>query len=193
MILPQTLKGNYIERMSDEEFFQFCQDNRDLKFERDSNGQIIVMSPTTFITGDRNDEILYQLRKWNKKAKLGRTVDSDTGFYLKNGAMRNPDAAWISNERLNALDPSELESFPHVCPDFIVELRSKSDRLENLKNKMREWMENGCRLGWLIDADNEIVFIYSNEGENIHQGFDTDLSGEPVLPGFTFVLKELRV
>lgn len=104
MILPRTLKGNYIERMSDEEFFQFCQDNRDLKFERDSNGQIIVISPTTFITGNRNNEILFQLNAWNKKTKLGRTVDSDTDFYLKNGAMRNPDAAWISNERLSALD-----------------------------------------------------------------------------------------
>jgi Uma2 family endonuclease len=193
MILPATLKGRYIERMTDEEFFHFCQDNKGFKFERTSEGQIILMSPTTFITGDRNSEIISQLRNWNKKYKLGRAVDSDTGFYLNNQAMRNPDAAWVSNERLKQISEEELDRFPHLCPDFIVELRSKGDTLRELKAKMNEWMENGCRLGWLIDADEEVVYVYHNQTETIHKGFDTPLSGEPVLPGFTLVLSELRV
>lgn len=193
MIFPATLKGSYIERMTDEEFFHFCQDNNDFKFERTADGQIILMSPTTFVTGDRNSEIISQLRIWNKKYKLGRTVDSDTGFYLANGAMRNPDAAWVSHSRLKDISEEDLNMFPHLCPDFIVELRSKSDTLKELKAKMKEWMENGCRLGWLIDADEEVVYVYHNQTETIHKGFDTPLSGEPDLPGFTLVLSELRV
>lgn len=194
MIFPTTIKGSYIERMTDDEFFHFCQDNTDIKFERTASGQIIVMSPTTFITGDRNHEILYQLRKWNKKYKLGRAVDSDTGFYLANGAMRNPDAAWVSNEKLAKLPVSELDSFPHLCPDFIVELKSKSDSIKDLKVKMDEWMSNGCLLGWLIDVDTEIVFVYE-QGKQIfeHKNFDLLLSGEPVLKGFELILSELRV
>jgi Uma2 family endonuclease len=193
MILPATLKGRYIERMSDEEFFNFCQDNHDFKFERTAEGQIILMSPTTFVTGDRNSEIISQLRVWNKKHKLGRTVDSDTGFYLANGAMRNPDAAWVSNERLKEISEEDLNRFPHLCPDFIVELRSKGDTLKDLKTKMKEWMENGCRLGWLIDADEEIVYVYYNGKEITHKGFDNPLSGEPVLPNFNLILSDLRV
>jgi Uma2 family endonuclease len=193
MILPATLKGRYIERMTDEEFFYFCQDNKDFKFERTSDGQIVLMSPTTFVTGDRNGEIITQLRIWNKKHRLGRAVDSDTGFYLNNQAMRNPDAAWVSNERLKQIAEEELHRFPHLCPDFIVELRSKDDTIKELKAKMKEWMENGCLLGWLIDADEEVVYVYHNQTETIHKGFDTPLSGEPVLPGFTLVLSELRV
>lgn len=193
MILPQALKGDYIEKMTDDEFFRFCQDNRDLKFERTADSKIIVMSPTFFITGDRNSEIITQLRVWNKKSKLGRVVDSDTGFYLPNGAMRNPDAAWVSHDRLKTIDPSELLKFPHLVPDFIVELKSRSDRLQDLETKMKEWMENGCRLGWLIDADEEKVYVYEGKSKQTHLGFDFPLSGGPVLPGFEFQLSELRV
>lgn len=193
MILPATLKGSYIERMTDEEFFYFCHDNKDFKFERTSEGQIILMSPTGFITGDRNRSIIKQISIWNDQYKLGRAVDSDTGFYLANGAMRNPDSAWVSNERLKNISAEELKGFPHLCPDFIVELKSASDRIEDLKKKMNEWMHNGCRLGWLIDADEEIVYVYHNSQETIHNGFDNPLSGERVLPGFSLILSELRM
>jgi len=192
MVFMQTLKGEYLEQMSDEEFFRFCQDNRDLKLERDANGQIIIMSPTTFITGKRNNEILFQLNQWNKKHKLGTTVDSDTGFYLPNGAMRNPDAAWVSHERLNAIDPKELDHFPHLCPDFVVELRSKGDSLKELQTKMQEWMNSGCRLGWLIDADAEIVYVYEGNQQRQHSNFDNPLSGGEVLPNFELIVAELR-
>lgn len=194
MIFPTLVKGSYIESMTDEEFFRFCQDNRDVKFERTSTGQIIIMSPTTYLTGKRNNRILFQLNLWNEKYKLGDTVDSDTGFYLANGSMRNPDAAWISKEKLATVPRAELDSFPHLCPDFIIELRSKSDSLSDLKNKMQEWIDNGCQLGWLIDADEEVVYIYEPGKEIItHTDFNTPLSGSPLLPGFELILSELRV
>ena len=190
-----TLRGKVIEQMDDDEFFHFCQENSNLKFERDSKGQIIIISPTAILSGDRNSEINFQLRAWNKKKKLGRIVDSDTGFYLKNTAMRNPDAAWISNEQYAKLSEKEIKkSFAYLCPDFIVELKSYSDTIEEQIVKMKEWMENGCRLGWLIDVDAETVYIYEeNKPERVLQGFDQTLSGEPVLPEFYFVLSELRL
>jgi Uma2 family endonuclease len=190
-----TLRGKVLEQMDDDEFFHFCQENSNLKFERDSKGQIIIMSPTSIISGDRNSETNFQLRAWNKKKKLGRIVDSDTGFYLKNTAMRNPDAAWISNEQYAKLSEKEIKkSFAYLCPVFIVELKSYSDSIEELRSKMKEWMENGCRLGWLVDVDRETVYIYEeNKPERILQGFDQTLSGEPLLPGFEFILSELRL
>lgn len=178
--------------MSDEEFFYFCQDNRDFKFERTPDGQIILMPLTHYVTGKRNNEILFQLTQWNKKFKSGECVDSDTGFYLPNGAMRNPDAAWISWDRLKTVSKEDLQTFPHLCPDFIVELKSSSDRLASLKAKMKEWMDNGCRLGWLVDADEEVVYVYHSGEETAHKGFDKPLSGEPVLPGFELILSELK-
>ncbi len=194
MIFPTLVKGSYIESMTDEEFFRFCQDNRDVKFERTSTGQIIIMSPTTYLTGKRNNRILFQLNLWNEKYKLGDTVDSDTGFYLANGSMRNPDAAWISKERLATVPKAELDSFPHLCPEFIIELRSKSDSLLDLKKKMQEWIDNGCQLGWLIDADEEVVYIYEPGKESrTHNDFNTPLSGSPILPGFELILSELRM
>lgn len=191
MILPAKIKG--LEKLTDEEFLYFCQENRDLKIERSPNREILVEEPTFFYTGEQNSEIIYQLQKWNKEHQLGRCVDSDTGFFLENGAMRNPDAAWVSNERLKLIDPSELRKFPHLCPDFIVELKSSSDSLQSLKQKMAEWMENGCSLSWLIDPDSEIVYVYEGDTERIHIGFDRPVSGDPTLPGFTLILSELRI
>lgn len=194
IVSDRILKGSYIERMTNEEFFRFCQDNRDFKFEREANGQIVLMSPTHYLTGKRNNEILYQLTAWNKKKKLGECVDSDTGFYLPNGAMRNPDAAWISHERLKEVQPEDLRSFLSVCPNFIVELRSGSDSINDLHTKMAEWISSGCLLGWLIDADEEIVYVYQ-PGKTVekHTNFGQPISGDPVLPGFSLTLSELRM
>jgi len=195
VFLPtRVLKGSFIERMTDTEFFTFCQDNNEFKFERTAEGQIILMSPTHYLTGRRNNEILFQLTQWNKKYLKGECVDSDTGFYLQNGAMRNPDAAWISNEKAALFKEKELRSFPHVCPDFVIELRSESDRLKDLKSKMTEWINNGCQLAWLIDADEEIVYIYRpGKSEEIFKDFNNTLSGDPELPGFNLILSDLRV
>jgi Uma2 family endonuclease len=194
ILTDRILRGSYIERMTNEEFFRFCQDNRDFKFEREANGQIVLMSPTHYLTGKQNNEILYQLTAWNKKRKLGECVDSDTGFYLSNGAMRNPDAAWISHQRLKEVSPKDLRSFLSICPNFIVELRSGSDSINELNAKMEEWINNGCLLGWLIDADEETVYIY-RPGKEVeqHTNFDQPISGDPVLPEFSLMLSELRM
>jgi Uma2 family endonuclease len=193
MIFPTTLKGKYLQNMTDDEFTEFCQENDELKIERLPDRQILVEEPTHFYTGERNSEIIYQLTKWNKEHKLGQCVDSNTGFFLTNGAMRSPDAAWTSNERLNSIDPSELKKFPHLCPDFIVELKSSSDSLKNLKAKMVEWVENGCALGWLIDPESETVYVYTRQSQSEHREFGQSISGEPTLPGFHFILSELRI
>lgn len=180
--------------MTDEEFYTFCVENENIKFEREPDGQIVIMSPTGFNTGSRNSEIIAQLHVWNRKNRLGKVSDSDTGFYLPNGAMRNPDAAWTSNERLAAVPEAELEKFPHLVPDFIVELVSKSDYPKNLDAKMKEWMANGCRLGWLIDPYQETLTIYSPGSEpQTLNGFDSTADGGNVLPGFVMELKDLRV
>ncbi|HEY0654150.1 MAG TPA: Uma2 family endonuclease [Chryseosolibacter sp.] len=193
MIFPTRIKGKHVQGMSDDEFTEFCEDNSELKIERSPNREIVVQEPTHFYTGGRNSEIIYQLAKWNKEHRLGQCVDSNTGFFLSNGAMRSPDAAWISHERLNSIDKAELRKFPHLCPDFIIELKSSSDSLNDLKEKMAEWMQNGCLLGWLIDPETETVYVYQGGLQVTHNGFDKRLSGEPVLRGFEFILADLRL
>lgn len=194
MLGEYIIGGRWVESMTDDEFYAFCVENESIKFEREPDGQIVIMSPTGFNTGSRNSEIIAQLHDWNRERRMGRVSDSDTGFYLPNGAMRNPDAAWTSDERLSSVPEAELEKFPHMVPDFIVELVSKSDYPKNLDAKMKEWIANGCRLGWLIDPFTETVTIYSpNQEPESVKGFDRSVSGGEALPGFELVLKELRV
>lgn len=176
---------------TDEEFFNFCSQNKELKFEMDSNKQIYIMSPTGAITGDFNSEINFQLRTWNKKTKLGFVFDSSTGFVLPSGAMRSPDAAWITKEHWEALSVDDKKRFPHICPDFIIELLSESDSLKATKEKMIAWINNGARLAWLIDFENTTVSIYKPNREVIQQTFEQVVSGEDVLPGFELNLKEI--
>lgn len=194
MLGEYIIGGRWVESMTDDEFYAFCVENESIKFEREPDGQIVIMSPTGFNTGSRNSEIITQLHVWNRERRFGRVSDSDTGFYLPNGAMRNPDAAWTSYERLRSVPEAELEKFPHLVPDFIVELVSKSDYPKNLDTKMKEWIANGCPLGWLIDPFTETVTIYlpNQEPESV-KGFDRSISGGEVLPGFELDLKELRV
>lgn len=181
-------------RLSDEEFYNFCRENRDLHIERNANQDIIIMSPTGYITGDRNSEITRQLGNWNKKSKSGRVFDSSTGFALPNGAVKSPDAAWISHEHDQQLSPEDRKKFAPVCPDFVIELKSENDDIPELQNKMVEWIENGCRLGWLIDADEEKVYIYQpKQPVCTIEGFNNTVDGGEVLPGFILELSELRV
>lgn len=122
-------------RLSDEEFYNFCRENRDLHIERNANQDIIIMSPTGYITGDRNSEIIRQLGNWNKKSKSGRVFDSSTGFALPNGAVKSPDAAWISHEQDQQLSPEDRKKFAPVCPDFVIELKSENDDIPECKTK----------------------------------------------------------
>ena len=188
--MPVTLKMG--DLMSEEEFFQFCQMNDTLEFERDSQGNIILMSPTGSLTGGFNSRILIELGIWNKKKYLGITFDSSTGFTLPNGAVRSPDVSWIKSDKWNLITESQKEQFAPICPDFVVEIRSKSDGLKYLQNKMDEYISNGTQLGWLIDRFEEKVYVYrAGEAVFIHDTLNVKLSGETILPGFVLDLGSL--
>ncbi len=182
-----------IRTMTDDEFYFFCQENNDLKFERDSTGTIKLVGQTGGETGERNSELNADLTIWNRHYKLGYVYDSSTGFRLPNGATRSQDAAWVLAERRNALTPKQHKKFPPLCPDFIVELMSESDSLKECLSKMQEYMDNGCRLAWLIDPKTEETRIYRPDGSvRVLTGFDNTLTGEDVLPEFAFELSVLR-
>ncbi|MEC4813393.1 MAG: Uma2 family endonuclease [Scytonema sp. PMC 1069.18] len=177
--------------LTDEQFFMLCQDNPDLRFERSAQGKLIIMPPTGGITGDRNSDLNYQLRGWSRKNKLGKTFDSSTGFKLPNGANRSPDASWVKMERWNTLTEDEKEKYIPLCPDFVVELMSPSDTLEKTRAKMKEYMENGASLGWLINRKHKQIEIYRPNQEAEILDFPQTLSGEDVLPGFILDLTEI--
>lgn len=188
-----TINTQALGTFTDEQFFQFCIQNRDLRFERDKRKNIIVMSPTSSNTGLQNLSIASLLWFWNNENKLGYTFDSSTGFTLPNGSMRSPDAAWINQEHWEKVPQEDKDRFAHICPDFVIELRSKSDSLKVLKQKMQEWVENGCRLAWLIDLAEQKVYIYRKDGSTDVIGtFDEKVSGEDVLPGFDLELTKHR-
>ena len=177
--------------LTDEQFFQLCQNNSDLRFERTCSGELIIMSPTGSITGSKNSDLNYQITAWNRKNKLGQSFDSSTGFKLPNGAERSPDASWVKMERWDALTEEEQERFAPLCPDFVVELMSPNDTLEKTRVKMKEYMENGARLGWLINRKQKQIEIYRpNQDVEILESPQT-VSGEDVLPGFVLDLEEI--
>jgi Uma2 family endonuclease len=187
---PILLKINTKE-WTDDEYFDFCQRNQDLQIETDKNGDLILMPPTGAETGDKNSELNMQLRIWAKKDGKGKTFDSNTEFKLPSGAKKSPDATWILKDRYNALTQEQRERFPPICPDFVVELRSKSDRLKPIQDKMAEYIENGVRLGWLIDPYKKQVHIYRKNGEIEILENPKTVSGEDVLEGFILDLEEI--
>jgi len=180
-----------IIHLTEEQFYLLCQANRDVKFERTAKGELIVMPPTGGETGDRNSEINFQLRAWNKQSGLGKVFDSSTGFKLPNGADRSPDAAWVRLERWEALTPQQRQKFPPLAPDFVVELRSATDELKPLQDKMQEYRDNGVPLGWLIEPHNHRVEIYRPEQDVEVLQSPISLSGEDVLPGFVLDLSQI--
>ncbi|MEO1450786.1 MAG: Uma2 family endonuclease, partial [Bacteroidota bacterium] len=176
---------------TEDDLFQFCQANRDLLIERDAQGQIIIMAPSGGLTSQYNAGIIARLYAWNEKYKLGYVFDSSGGFMLPNGAMRAPDAAFVSREKWENLSPEAQQKFPPVCPEFVIELRSPTDRLKVLQAKMEEWIQNGCRLAWLIDPVEKQAFVYEADG-TIHQNtLEGVLNGGSVLPEFEFSLQIL--
>lgn len=197
LIEPKTVSPYVTLRMSpaleltDEQFFNLCQINSDLRLERTAEGDIIVMPPTGGETGTRNTSITGQLYVWTKQDGTGTAFDSSTGFSLPNGSDRSPDAAWISHARLAQLTAEQKKKFMPLCPEFVIELRSQSDDLAELQAKMEEYIANGARLGWLIDPEERRVFVYRpgvavEELKNV-----TQVSGEPELAGFTLDLREI--
>ncbi len=180
--------------MTDEEFEEFCFQNPDLRIEQDKHGNIIIMSPVSLLSGNFENEVNIDLGLWNRKHKLGMTFSPSTLFILPNGEKRMADAAFITHGRLKKLPASEWKKFAHIVPDFIIEVRSPSDDLEDLKNKISNvWIANGVRLAWLIDPVDQGAFIFKPDTKPAEiQGFDHRLSGEEVLPGFEFDLSILK-
>lgn len=176
-------------QLTDDAFSKLAQANPEVKFERTAKGELIVMSPTGGDTGKRNSELTFQLQAWNRQTQLGVTFDSSTLFQFPNGARRSPDGAWIPLERWEALTPEDQETFPPLCPNFVVELRSPSDSLKSLQGKMQEYLDNGTSLGWLLDPKGKQVEIYRPGQEKQVVLAPTSLSGEAVLPGFVLELE----
>ncbi|MEH2292685.1 Uma2 family endonuclease [Nostoc sp.] len=172
-------------QMTDEQFFEFCQVNRDLRIERNKFGELVIMPPTDSETGNREGNISGQLWVWSEQDSTGITFSSSTGFKLSTGAERSPDASWIKLERWNALSAEQQKRFAPICPDFVVELKSPSDNLQTLKEKMEEYMnEPGIQLGWLIDRKQRKVYISRPGLSEECLDNPASISGELVLPGF---------
>ncbi|MCU0447613.1 MAG: Uma2 family endonuclease [Microscillaceae bacterium] len=169
---------------SEDEFFEFCVANKELRFERNSKGQLIIMAPTGLDTSFDNLDLGTEVNIWNRQYQLGKVSDSNGGYTLPNGSMYAPDVAWISHERWNTVPKAERKKFAHICPNFVIELMSDSDSLVQAKAKMEEWIENGVQLAWLINPKERKTYIYRENGERIIQDFQQKLSGENVLPHF---------
>ncbi|MDF5730211.1 MAG: Uma2 family endonuclease [Rhizonema sp. PD38] len=174
--------------LSDEQFYQLCQDNETWQLERTAKGELVIMPPVGGVSGNREADLNADLVIWNRQTQLGRVFSSSTIFRLPNGGNRSPDVAWVTNERWQSLTPEEQEKFPPLCPDFVIELRSRTDSLTQLQEKLQEYLNSGLRLGWLINPQAQQVEIYRpNQTVEIVQ-LPASLSGEDVLPGFVLDL-----
>lgn len=173
-----------IVHLTDEQFYQLCTANRELNLELNAKGELIIVPPVGGESGNKEADFITDLGIWNRQTKLGKVFSSSTIFRLPNGAKRSPDAAWVKLERWSALTSEERKKFPPIIPDFVIELRSETDRLTQEQDKMQEYLENGLRLGWLINLQDKQVEIYrQNQPQEIVKRTAV-LSGEEVLPGF---------
>ncbi len=173
-----------IVHLSDEQFYKLCMANGDVNLEQSAAGELIIVAPVGGESGNREAELITDLNIWNRQTKLGKVFSSSTIFRLPNGAKRSPDAAWVKLERWEALTAEEQKKFPPLTPDFVIELRSETDSLKTLQEKMQEYVENGLRLGWLINLQQQQVEIY-RLGQPVEVvEIPALLSGEEVLPGF---------
>ncbi|MGB3695628.1 MAG: Uma2 family endonuclease [Spirulinaceae cyanobacterium] len=185
LTIPETFK------ITHEQFAQLARVNRDWQLELTATGELVVMPPTGSITGNRNLDIEGQLWLWNRQNQLGKAFNSSSGFTLPNGAIRAPDAAWVSQPRWDNLTLEQQEGFAPLCPDFVIELRSSSDSLKKLQEKMQEYLDNGTRLGLLLDRKNRRVEIYRPGVDKEVLEHPQSVSGEDVLPGFILDLTEV--
>ena len=180
-----------IMTMSDESFFDFCRDNPNLRIEANAQGDLIIMPPPGCESGERESEIIMQLRIWAKKDGTGKTFSSSTIFHLPNGAYRSPDGSWLQLTRWNKLTKAEQKKFSPICPDFVIELRSESDRLPPLKAKMEEYIENGAELGLLVDRIKRQVHVYRRGRKAKVLNEPKIVPCEPTLPGFALDMEEI--
>lgn len=177
-------------KLNDEQFEMFCRQNPELRIEQSKEGELIVMPGTGGLTGNRNFLLTGRFGIWVEKDATGVGFDSSTIFTLPNGAKLSPDVSWVRKERWNALSKEEQQRFAPICPDFVIELRSRTDSLKTLQAKMLEYIENGAELGWLIDPTKRKIYVYHpNEAVEILNE-PQEISGAPILPGFTLELKD---
>ncbi len=178
-------------KFTDDEFWEFCRRNDEMRIEMTKEGDVIIMPPTGWDTGDKNSEINLQLRVWAKKERRGKVGESSTGFKLPNGATVSPDASWVRKERIEQFTAKQREKFLPLCPDFVLELRSASDSLKDSQAKMKEYIENGARLGWLIDPKAKKVHVYRPDVKAKILNNPQTVSGEDVLADFELDLAEI--
>ncbi len=186
-----TLNLKPIIELTDEQFFRLSQENENIRLERTAKGELVIMAPAGGETGSSNAGLTAQLWLWNQQNKLGKVFDSSTGFKLPNGADRSPDAAWINLERWHTLTVEQQRKFPPLCPDFVVELLSPSDSLPEAQAKMQEYLDNGARLGWLINRRSQQVEIYRPQQEVEILDCPLQISGNPVLLDFILDLESI--
>lgn len=186
------LRDRITANMTDDEFLRFCEGNPDLRIERNSNFEIVILPPVSSMSGFLSGEVYGQLREWNLKRKKGIVFDSSAGFSLPDRSVLSPDASWISKEKWNGLGDDDKNRFAPVCPEFIIEVRSKSDHLSDLKKKMTVWLKNGAQLAWLIDPQDKMSYIYRpGLPEQVIAGFDKKLEGTGPAEGFVLDLTQL--
>lgn len=188
-LIPPHLIG--LTGVSPEQFERFCRDYPELRLELTSSGELIVMPPTGLRTGKRNSSLTSQLDIWAEKDATGVAFNASAGYTLPNGAIRSPDASWMSLGKWESLSEFEQDRFGHVCPDFAVELRSRTDSLPTLLNKMEEYIANGATLGWLIDPQRRRVYIFRAGEELVVLDNPTIVSGDPLLPGFELQMEKI--
>jgi Uma2 family endonuclease len=189
--LPLVVRFRPAIELSEDQFFELCQINYELRIERNARGELLIMPPAGSETGRRNLDVAVQVGGWAKLDGRGVAFDSSAGFTLPNGAVRAPDAAWIVRERWEQVPSEQREKFAPICPDFVLELRSPSDTLRTVQDKMAEYLANGARLGWLLAPGPRHVYVY-RPGAAVERLEDPEtVSGDPVLPGFILNVREV--
>ena len=186
-----TLNLSSVIKLTREQFYQLCAENPNLKLERNTQGELIIMPPTGGETGRSNSAVNAQVWLWNHHNQLGEVFDSSTGFSLPSGADRSPDVSWVEKSRWEALSKEEKEKFIPLCPDFVIEILSPNDSLSKTRQKMEEYIENGCRLGWLISRKRQEVEIYRPRQEVEILSSPQSISGKDVLPGLVINLQQV--
>ncbi len=190
-IIPMVLQLQPVIALTEDQFYEFCQLNRDFRIERNAVGELVIMPPTGSETDERNFNLVGQLWVWTKQDGTGVGFGSSGGFTLPNGAVRSPDAAWIKRDRWEAIPVELRKKFAPICPEFVIELRSESDRLQVLQDKMQEYIDNGTQLGWLIDRKQRQVFLYRPNTTVKVLDNPKILCGEPLLSGFVLDLSQV--
>ena len=188
---PVVLKLKPAINLTDDQLFELCQLNRDWRIEYTAQGELIVMPPTGGETSNRNAELTYQVQAWTRRDQAGVAFDSSGGFKLPNGATRSPDAAWVRRSRLAGLTREQKQKFLPLCPDFVIELRSPTDNLQAVLDKMQEYLDNGAQLGWLLDPLTRRVHVYLPQRPPEILDAPNTLSADPLLPGFVLDLRKI--